>query len=151
GYVEVTDFPFGAGAPAIAPQAILKPGEFIGLFEFMDWITDHESRGIPDWTVTAGTASLRCAFNTRNDAFAKHLRRLFRPQEINEHIIKNSKSFLSQLMEVERIRDLFDQWTTDVLYFGPDWFRPLREVEPNRAVRSAGLELISVLSQRAWR
>jgi len=79
GYVEVTDYIFGAGAPRRAPYAILKPGDFVGIFEFTDWVTRGKLGSIPDWTITAGTASIFCAFNTSNDAFARHLRRRFGP------------------------------------------------------------------------
>jgi hypothetical protein len=150
GYAEITDYIFGAGSPRLAPHAILKPGSFIGLFEFMDRITEGEISGVPDWTITAGTASLCCAFNTSNDAFAKHLRRRFRSQEVNEHAIKNEDSLLQQLMHVEDIKKRFSEWTTDVMYFGDDWFNPLLENDVGDPIRSAGLDLIRILSQRAW-
>lgn len=151
GYVEITDYVYGAGAPRRAPQAVLRPGNFIGLFEFMDWITDGEASGVPDWTITAGSASICCAFNTNNDAFAKHLRRQFGSQEVNEHTIKNANSFLKQLLEVQSIRDVFDQWTTEIMYFGSDWFQPLHEDDVDDLIRSAGLDLIRILGERAWR
>jgi hypothetical protein len=151
GYAEITDYIFGAGSPRLAPHAILKPGSFIGLFEFMDRITEGKISGVPDWTITAGTASLCCAFNTSNDAFANHLRRRFRPQEVNEHAIRNEESLLRQLMHVEDIKKQFSQWTTDVMYFGDDWFNPLLENDVADPIRSTGLDLIRILSQRAWR
>jgi hypothetical protein len=150
GYAEITDYVFGAGTPRLAPHAILKPGSFIGLFEFMDGITEGKISGVPDWTITAGTASLCCAFNTSNDAFAKHLRRRFRPQEVNEHAVKNENSLVQQLMHVEDIKKRFSQWTTDVMYFGEDWFNPLLENDVGDPIGSTGLDLIRILGQRAW-
>ena len=150
GYAETTDYIFGAGSPRLAPHAVLKPGSFIWLFEFMDRITEGKISGVPDWTITAGTASLCCAFNTSNDAFAKHLRRRFRPQEVNEHAIKNEDSLLQQLMHVEDLKKRFSQWTTDVMYFRDDWFSPLLENDVGDPIRSTGLDLIRILGQRAW-
>jgi hypothetical protein len=151
GYAEIADYVFGAGAPRLAPHAILKPGNFIGLFEFMDWITRSNPSGVPDWTITAGAASIRCAFGTNNDAFAKHLRRQFRSQEVNEHTIKSEVFLLKQLMGVQGIKSHFSEWTTDVMYFGDDWFRPLLESDINDPLRAPGFELIRILGQRAWR
>lgn len=151
GYVEVTDYVFGAGAPRRAPQAVLKPGDFVGIFEFTDWITRGKLGSIPDWTITAGAASIFCAFNTSNDAFARHLRRRFGPQAINEHAIKNSTSFFGQLMDVQDVKDIFSRWTTDVVYLATDWFRPLFDDEVDAQIRSTGLELTRILGERAWR
>jgi hypothetical protein len=151
GYVEITDYVFGAGAPRRAPHAILKPGDFVGIFEFMDWVTRGKLGSIPDWTISAGATSILCAFNTSNDAFARHLRRQFGPQAINEHAIKNSTSFFVQLMDIQDIRDTFCRWTTDVVYLATDWFQPLLEDEVDVHIRSTGLELIRILGERAWR
>jgi hypothetical protein len=150
GYAEITDYVFGAGAPRLAPHAILKPGNFIGIFELLDWITDGQARGVPDWTITAGAASICCAVNTSNDAFARHLRRRF-GLEINEHAIKTSDCFLEQLLDVPSIKNEFSEWTTDVLYFGIDWFKPLLDDDVDDRTRSAGRELVRILSERAWR
>jgi hypothetical protein len=149
GYAEIADYILGAGSPRLAAHCILKPGGFIGLFELMDGITTGRVSGVPDWTITAGTASLRCAFNTSNHAFAKHLRRLFR-EEVNEHAIKSEVSLLQQLMHVEEIKKLFSQWTTDVMYFGEDWFNPLFQNGVDDQIRSTGLDLIRIMGQRAW-
>jgi hypothetical protein len=152
GYVEITDYTHGAGPPRQpAPHAVLKPGEFIGIFEFMDWITGGAAGGVPDWTITAGAANIRCPFNTSNKTFARHLRGKFGSQEVNEHTIKNENSFLKQLMAVPSIKSEFDNWTTEVMYFGDDWVRPLLKVDENDLIRSAALELRRIMGERAWR
>jgi hypothetical protein len=152
GYVEISDYVFGAGSPRRTPNALLKPGNFIGIFEFMDWITDGKTSGVPDWTITAGASSIYCAFSTSNDAFAKHLQRHFRSQEIiNEHTIKNAKTFLAQLMDIQSIRSRFSESLTEVMYFGGDWFQPLFDDDVDDSIRSTGLELVRILGERAWR
>jgi hypothetical protein len=152
GYVEITNYAFGAVSPLRPPDALLKPGHFIGIFEFMDEITENRISGVPDWTITAGAPSIYCAFSTSNYAFAKHLRRHFRSQEIiNEHAIINAKTFLAQLMDVQGIRRRFNESTTEVMYFGGDWFQPLFDDDVDDSIRSTGFELVRILGQRAWR
>jgi hypothetical protein len=151
GYVEVTDYIFGAGAPRWAvPQAILKPGNFIGHFEFMDWVTKRSAAAIPDWTITAGAASISGPFRTDNDAFAKHLRRKFGSHKVNEPAIKNESSLVKQLMLIDIIEQRFGQWATDVMYFPRDWLEPLREGSANKRIQATAWELRRILSERAW-
>jgi hypothetical protein len=151
GYVETTDYIFGAGAPRWAvPQAILKPGGFIGHFEFMDWVTNRSTPAIPDWTMTAGAASISGAFSTDNDAFAKHLRRKLGSYKVNEHAIKNESSLVKQLMLIEGVGKRFEQWTTGVMYFPRDWLQPLCEGSVNKRIHAAGQDLRRILSERAW-
>jgi hypothetical protein len=151
GYVEITDYAFGAGAPRLAPYAVLKPGNFIGLFEFMDWIANGKASGVPDWTITAGSASICCAFGTSNDAFAKHIRRQFASGEVNEHAIRSSDSFLGQLTDIASLRSKFKEYSTEILYFGHNWFQPFLKESVDDTTRSAGRELIRVLGDQAWR
>jgi hypothetical protein len=147
GYAEVTAYVYGAGVPRAASQAILKPGGFIGAFEFMDWLVNVGSKGIPDWMITAGSASIRCAFSTNNNSFVKNLVRLFPDQRINGHAIRTASPFLEQMKNIEHIHSYFEKFRTDVLYLGNNWFNPVHEDD---AIRSARFELMDIIGRRAW-
>jgi hypothetical protein len=148
GYAEVTAYVYGAGVPRAASQAVLKPGGFIGSFEFMDWLAGVEPKGIPDWMITAGAASIRCAFSTNNNSFVKHLVRLFPDQRINGHAIRTTSPFLEQMKIIEPIQNYFEKFRTDVMYFGNNWFQPVQDDDAIRAARSV---LMEVIGRRTWR
>jgi hypothetical protein len=151
GNAEVTEFVYGAGAPRGVPQALLQEGDFIGSFEFMDLISGSAPRAVPDWMMTAGASSIRCAFNTKNNSFPKHLAKKFVKEKINARAIKSANSFLEQLKKVDSIRTCFEKCKTKVIYFGTEWFPPLSNEQIDEDVRAARAALMDILVRRTWR
>jgi hypothetical protein len=151
GYAEVTAYGHGAGTPRPVSQAILKPGDFIGAFEFMDFRAGVRPKPIPDWMMTAGSASIRCAFRTDNDSFVKHVVRRFQSQRRNSHLIREASTFLDQMKNIEPINKLFNKCRTDILYFGRDWFSLSLQDYEDDIIRTARSKLNEIICLQAWR
>jgi hypothetical protein len=151
GKAEVAEYVHGAGGLRGVPQSLLQEGDFIGSFEYLDYKCGARPKPVPDWTMTAGTPSIRCAFATKSDAFPRHLAKKLGKQKINAQAIKSGRSFLDQLTKVEPIRKCFENCKTKVMYFGQDWFQPSAEDHARDALNTARAKLDSILHMRSWR
>jgi hypothetical protein len=151
GNAEVTDFVYGAGVPRGVPQAILKPGDFVGSFEFMDQFSGSKPKVVPDWMITAGASNIRFASNTNNKSFAKHLVRNFSARKKPEQAIRTARPFLEQLKKVERISNCLQKCKTEIIYFGTDWFAPLSDDNVDKDLAAAGYALMQIIGSHAWR
>ncbi len=154
GSAEITETLFGETSQIGHPQAVLKPGEFVGLFEFTDKRTSLTPITIPDWTITAGSAGLKCPFDNTVDQFGAHLQRHF-PGEVNFPKIQH-KSFIEQILTIDSLRDGLRDWNLEVLYFSNQWFLPLDDHElldnpRHEQLRHAAHELYRFLLERAWK
>jgi hypothetical protein len=138
---EISEYT-GERTSKLAPEAILIPGDFIGLFEAVDFLSRVPNPPIPKWNISAGACSI---YALKNLATQQNRARL--GKALRQHVSIADTDLLTQLKSL----DIFDQigknWKVRVIWFSKGWIEALR-------LHYAGTEanrLIEYLTRRAWK
>ncbi len=156
GYCEVDEAVLASKTPLYTPQALLGPGEWIGLFELLDQIVPAQGPKYPDWTISSGARTIHCLQNAaKKTAYNKirtHHSRLHHASlhGWDEEEFKNYD--IHDLLEI--VKPVWNQtqgWKASVMYFSPEWFVDLAKLETRQTRRSAALAFLRLLLEAGWR
>ncbi len=132
------------------PQSLLFKQNLIGHFELIDQYLNVEGRPVPNWTMSAGSRSLKfLEFPTQRVQWDR-LRARYR------QLSTYDKSTVRRLNELELIKLIGEvdqktkQWATQILYFSSLWFRELEEQLADRDRAVPAMELFSYLLKTSW-
>ena len=108
-------------------KAILKSGDQIGLFEFIDEIESNSSISKPHWNITSGVTNIYTSDTITSLGFSRKLLSQLRKNPLYEnlptinqlHEKSSNSAFLKCLMD--RRTDKL-KWTSSILYLSRSWF-----------------------------
>ncbi len=144
---EVLEYSVGPVGVTQVSQAILNPGEAIGLFEMTDALTDMPQPRAPDWHITAGATSIHALPNLGTQ---QNMNRL--EKALDEHIdhlsFRESPYLIDQLKSLRAMESIRKSWRVRVAYFSKAWFDELilRQYETGPVSM-----LVRILLRQAWK
>ncbi len=126
-------------------DAILEPGDFVGLFETADEIAKVPNSLPPAWSIRAGVCNINAIPNLATQQNRSKLARKF-GLYIGDIGLNEEASLFDQLERLPQFHDIANNWRVRIIYFSRDWFDLLQGDAPGPA-RSLGDGLV----RRAWR
>lgn len=126
-------------------DAILDPGEFLGLFELADEITRVQNPPRPIWNIRAGVCSINAIPNL---ATQQNRSRLARKCGLYVGDLGSSEagSLFDQLKRLPPFYEIANNWRVRIIYFSRSWFDLLQDDTPGPTKN-----LNDDLVRRAWR
>ncbi len=144
---EVLEYSVGPVGVTQVSQAMLTPGEAIGLFEMTDALTDMPQPRAPDWHITAGATSIHALPNLGTQ---QNINRL--EKALNEHIdhfsFREAPYLINQLLSLHAMESIRKNWRVRIAYFSRAWFDELMLRKYDEGPVST---LIRVLLRQAWK
>jgi hypothetical protein len=154
---EVAEAVLASEKELYAPQAVLQPGHFIGVFELLDEILAAPGPRQPDWTISAGARSLYFTQDpTRRTAY-QSIRKYHAQQEPPAIIpVWDETEFgrydaFDLIKKVAPVWKRSQEWKASVLYFSTSWIDELKRRLGARSVDSAAMGFLRTLMAEAWR
>jgi hypothetical protein len=140
---EVSEYTGRKTTQSMAPEAILVPGDFLGLFETVDYLTRVPNPPIPKWNISAGACSIYALKKLGTQQNTVKLERALR-----QHLsIADASDLLTQLRSLNVFKKACQHWRVRVVWFSKAWVETLRvhysTGEANR--------LIEHITRRAWK
>ncbi len=117
---EVFEYTIPTMPDSPKPTAILSKGACIGLFELFDHENTEAHGGQPDWSISAGSISIRSLVNFDAAGTQNQLRRLFGTFDTER--FKTRTTLSEKAMFIPGARDGLLDWTVDILFFNKFWF-----------------------------
>jgi len=142
---EVSDFIFIGERLEQVSQALLFPGDGIGLFELADYLTGVPRPPEPHWHITAGATSTYVLPNLTTTESRKKIRAQL-GEDVDPLKLKEATSFTAQIMGMKLFESIRQGWHVRILYFSAPWFERMRH-NPGRL----GLKAEAVFTRRAWK
>ena len=126
-------------------DAILDPGEFLGLFELADEIAKVPNPPRPIWNIRAGVCSINAIPNLATQQNRSKFARKFGIY-IGDLGSSEGGSLFDQLKRLPPFHEIAKNWRVRIIYFSRSWFDLLQNdtAEPMR-------NLSDDLLKRAWR
>jgi hypothetical protein len=153
---EVLDTVIG-GRGATMPQAILGPGNSIGLFELIDLLAGEKRPRRPDWTIVAGSENLFTACPVDRHDFVERLRRSS-TDWFDKGLYERQSGVADKVRLVSSVVESIQNWFVEVLYFNRAWFEKIAQVtadlpniDTHDRLRATTRNLLHILYTRAWR
>jgi hypothetical protein len=143
---EVCDYIAIDGANIRIANTILYPGEFLGLFEVADLLTEVPNPSEPAWNVYSGVISIDAIPNLATRQNRSKLARAY-GQPIGDLSMSDAYGLINQLKVLPVFHDISRNWRVRVIYLSREWIDVLRRMNPSEA---AGRVRESLL-RRAWK
>ena len=140
---EVTSYISAGEGQIDVADALLMPGEFLGLFETIDRLAKLAKPPTPLWNVNSGASTIYSAIDLTTRQSRKRLRQ-FTDETISQ--LPRNSSLIDQLKQVDIFDDIARSWYTRVIYFSNDWLRALFSGKDSAAANAAAREF----TLRAW-
>lgn len=133
---------------ARAPEALLGPGEWLGLFEFFDRLEGIHPLSSPNWSISAGARAIfSLVARMGTDDLAKARRREF---DVTTQIGKHTSCF--QFLEpMIKDRATAPSWKVRILFLPVSLLAKFLEAIAVPNGDREELELFRFLSRKAWR
>jgi hypothetical protein len=156
---EVLDTIVG-GQGTTMPQAVLRPGHPIGLFELLDQLSGRIRSPAPDWTILSGAYNFHTVCPVERAEFVRRLRRGESEEDQSLFDVskyENTERLAERILLVPRIKSVLKNWSVKVLFFSKAWFDALeRSLERLPRMQPGGLHaatiaLCNLLFRRGWR
>lgn len=125
---------------------ILYPGEFLGLFEAVDLLTEVPNPSEPAWNIYSGVISIDAIPNMDTRQNRNKLARAY-AQPIGDLSMSDAYGLINQLKVLPVFHDISQQWRVRIIFLSRDWIDLLRSDNP---VEAAGPVRESLL-RRAWK
>lgn len=131
------------------PTVLLSKGNCIGLFELLDGNNPQAHGGRPDWSITAGSTSIRSLVNFDGAGTQSQLRKQFGVFDAER--FKQRSTLSEKAMFIPGVNERLSYWTVDILFFNKFWFDCLfTSKAPLDERASAAYRLKYELQQAAW-
>jgi len=127
-------------------NTILYPGEFLGLFEVADLLTEVPNPSEPAWNVYSGVISIDAIPNLNTKQNRNKLARAY-GQPIGDLSMSDAYGLINQLKILPVFHNISSQWRARVVYLSRDWIDLLTCANPPEA---AG-PVTEGLLRRAWK
>jgi hypothetical protein len=152
GYCEVGEAVLASEVPIYTPQALLGPGEWIGLFELLDQVVPAQGPKYPDWTISAGARTFYCLQNpAKKTAYTRIRNHHLRSSPPWDRVEFENRDTHYLLEIIKPVREQARKWTASVVYFSPQWFSELSKTEIRQSRRSPALAFFRLLLEAGWR
>jgi len=143
---EVCDYIAVDEANIRIANTILYPGEFLGLFEVSDLLTEVPNPSEPAWNVYSGVISIDAVPNLDTRQNRSKLAKAY-AQPIGDLSMSDAYGLINQLKVLPVFHDISRQWRVRIIYLSRDWIDVLKRASPSEA---AGRVRESLL-RRAWK
>ena len=125
-------------------DAILDPGEFLGLFELADEITNTPNPPRPIWNIRAGVCSINAIPNLATQQIRAKFTRKFGIYVGD--LGSNDNALFEQLNRLPPFHEIAKNWRVRIIYFSRSWFDLMLANTPG-PIRDLSNDLV----RRAWR
>lgn len=119
---EIFEYTIPLMPEAPKPTALLFKGDCIGLFELLDQSDSDAHGGQPDWSISAGSTSVRSIVNFDAAGTVRKLQQHFDGSNFDADRFKNCITLSEKAMFIPEMQNLLSDWTVDILFFNKFWF-----------------------------
>jgi hypothetical protein len=128
------------------PNAILSAGQFIGLFEAADSITEVPGSTAPPWRIYAGCCNIYAIPNLGTQQNRTRLTRVF-GHHVGQFDHEAEPRLIDQLKRLPVFHDIAKNWKVRIIYFANSWLSLLAANRSDKNVR----RVTDGLLRRAWK
>lgn len=127
-------------------HTILYPGEFLGLFEAVDLLTEVPNPSEPVWNVYSGVISVDAIPNLATRQSRNKLAKAY-AQPIGDLSMSDAYGLINKLKVLPVFHDISQQWRVRIIFLSRHWIDLLRWDNTAEAARPVRESLL----RRAWK
>lgn len=143
---EVSQYLSGNESNVRTANRIIYPGEFIGLFELADLLTNVPKPPEPTWTIYSGVVTIDCVPKLDTQQNRNRLARAY-SHHVGDLGNNGTRGLIGQLMKLPIFYDIAKEWRVRIIYFSREWVDLLVGVMPTETVGRVRESLL----RRAWK